>query len=73
MRFVKWITREFVKVEKEAEFIFDPRDKVLSEAKTLVAIPFTAFFGRAIHPDHHLDFFEGPSNAHIRRHLPPNN
>src|SRR6188472_2115062 len=50
---MKWITREHVKVDrvacpwlirkfvdKDAEFIFAPRDKVMDEAKRLDAIPY---------------------------------
>jgi hypothetical protein len=50
---MKWITREYVKVDrvacpwlikkfvdKDAEFIFVPSDKVMDEAKRLDAIPF---------------------------------
>ena len=50
---MKWITREHVKVDrvacpwlirkfvdKEAEFIFVPSDKVMSEAKRLNAVPY---------------------------------
>ena len=50
---MKWITREHVKVDrvacpwlirkfvdKDAEFVFVPRDKVMAEAKRLDAIPY---------------------------------
>jgi hypothetical protein len=50
---MKWITREHVKVDrvacpwlikkfvdKEAEFVFAPADKVMAEAKRLEAIPY---------------------------------
>jgi hypothetical protein len=50
---MKWITREHVKVDrvacpwfikkfvdKDAEFIFAPADKVMAEAKRLDAIPY---------------------------------
>ena len=50
---MKWITREYVKVDrvacpwlikkfvdKDAEFIFAPTDKVMDEAKRLDAIPY---------------------------------
>lgn len=66
---MKWITREFVKVERvacpwlikkfvdnDAEFIFAPRDKVLSEAKSQDAIPFDVRGAELDHKDKKCTF-----------------
>jgi hypothetical protein len=58
---MKWITREHVKVDrvacpwlikkfvdKDAEFIFAPSDKVMDEAKRLNGIPYDVMLGKIV-------------------------